>query len=266
MFILKKTPQLILDPTKALALVGVVEYAIGDGIKENKIGHKTGNGTRNTIWDIMYTGFIDTLTPIGYVSAITVRSKLWELVSFFDPETGLLYHAQREARHKELQRSWSKGRERSNYAYCSTFWFNHGLPAQMPQLSLSDCSFNDYDTTLTTSELEKISKTANQILSDLKIDENSVKGHVFILFESVTHMLKTIRAVIYNEKMQLVSEKSLNEYITAPESVIVDSASDYSDAANNPGHGLEFTADALKRKGRQLEASLSDSCDEDDIS
>jgi len=262
---LGKIPQIPIGHEKASAFVGTVEHAVGDGIKENKIGHMTGNGTKNTIWDLIYTGFINTLTPTGCATGITGRGKLWELVSVFDPDTGFIFHAQRENRHKDLQRSWSKGKEKLNYAYCSTYMFNRGLPAQVHQLLLADCTPCNFNSEPSASEIEKIGKTTNQILSDLNISDKSVNGHVFILFESVGHMLKSIRAVMYNEKMALVAEKSLNDYISASESIIMDNASDYSDAANNPSHGLEFTKEAIKRKGRHLEAVPS-AIDNDAIS
>lgn len=233
-------------PSKASAIVKCIQHAVGDGIKEATNGLKTRNGRPGTLWDIINTGLLDKMIVLDCVAEKTKRGGNWAIVSVFDRDTKFICHIMREARLNSLLNSWIRGQEIYNYAHCSSSIFNFGRKPKYEQGTLLGAEFPVQNT-------EIFKKTTSQILSDLKISEKEVQGHFIVAFESKFDMLMTVRAVMYNDKNELVAEEKWNEYIDVNENSIVENSTDFSDASNNPSHGLELTGKALKRKKDSLE-------------
>ena len=234
---------------KASAIVRCIQHAVGDGIKEATHGLKTKNGRIGTLWDIMNTWLSDKMIVLDCIAEKTRRSGSWEIVSVFDPDTGFICHVMRETRLKNLLRLWVRGKELYHYARCSASIFNLGRKLEYEQGTL-------FDVESSTPNEEFAKKTTSQILSDLKISEKDVKGHFLVAFESQSDMLMSVRAVMYNEKNELVAEEKWSKLIDVNENSITESSVNFSDASNNPSHGLELTGKALERKKDKLEIKI----------
>jgi len=248
---LNKFTQIPYASDKATAIVKCIHHAVGDGIKEATHGLKTQNGRNGTLWDIMNTELCGKMIILDCIAEKTKRGGNWEIVSVFDPVSGFICHVMREARLGELLHAWSRGRELFHYARCSSSILNFGRKPKNEQLTLFDVEPSIQNT-------ESIQKTAHKILSDLNVSVKDVKGHFIVAFESQDYVLLTVRAVMYNDKDALVAEENWNKLIDVNESSIADNSTDFSDASNNPSHGLELTGMALKRKKGNLETKSFD--------
>ncbi|MCD8633887.1 DUF5986 family protein, partial [Clostridioides difficile] len=76
-----------------------------------------------------------------------------------------------------------------------------------------------------------------------------IEHHVLLLFnQTAEYELTSIRAVMVDTNLNIVSEQNLSSYISIEESTVVEKVDKTNPAANNPTLGLKLTAKADARK------------------
>ena len=227
------------------SIVNCVNYAVGDGIKHSIVGRVSNNGVPNTIWDILNTELYNKINQVNCIADVTQRGS-WVFLPVFIKNAGLICTLIRESRFKDIQDGYCKGKNKKHYLSCFVNTLNKELISPVEQISL-------IKTPVINSEHEYMSEVVNNIISDLKIERDIVKHHLLILFESKNYQLLSIRAAVINGAMDIVQngEENWSKYITINESAIMDNASEYTEAANNPGRKLKLNKQGLSRKERK---------------
>jgi len=229
---------------KKAAIIRCIQYGVGDGIIEATAGYVTDNGRIGTIWDLINKELFNKLIILDCMVGKTKRGANWKIMSVFDVKSGYICHVVREERLKSLFSSWKRGNEIYHYLRCSSYIFNNGQKPKFEQGTIFDSNPSEF-------EINNITKTTDQIINDLKINESDVKGHFIVPFKHKGGIFK-VRAIGLNEKMEIIADECWNHLINVNDSISVELASDYSDAANNPSRNLELTDKALRRTKRDL--------------
>lgn len=232
-----------------MKVVDCISAAVGDDIKEDIASSKLifHNNTKFRIWDILYTKIYDTLPLLNCNTGMHKRG-LWNMAVAFDNKTGILFTFMKEQRYRQLHNNIGK-RMHHHYLDALAHIFNKNLSAPIEQLSLFEkAEFVDQN---------KMTDTVEKILFSLEKGASLIKNHVLILFDSYNFSLSSVRAIIVDSNLNVVDEKSWNEYIKVTESSVVDKVDEPNSPANNPSKGLKLTAKANARK-RSVELRKED--------
>jgi|GEM_PF-298318 len=241
------------DPEFISKIVGCVNDAVGDDIKEDiqRLRLKTQNSTPMRVWDLLNTNLCNNMPSISCLADVTKRCS-WQMVPVYDNKTGVLFTFMRESRYDELRKNIFK-RKKPHYIDCLVGLLNPELIAKSRAIPLFTLQPREQFP-----NKEYMRSTVNQILGDLKVNEQVVKRHVLVLFNSKNFELSSIRAVVIDKYMNIVCEENWSTYIPHNVSSIMESAEEFSVAANNPGRGLKLSNKANKRKERNMKVHHSE--------
>lgn len=234
-------------------VVNCVNDAVGDDIKEDiKInGLITQNSTPTRIWDLVNKNLCNRMPSMSCIADITKRGS-WRMVPIYDNMTGTLFTFMRESRYSELHKNVFK-RNKPHYVDCLVNILNSELIADNREITLFKLNPKEQFP-----DKESMHSVVSQILCDLKVNEQFVKRHVLVLFNSKNFELLSIRAVVIDKYMNIVCEENWSEYIPHNVSAIMESADEFSATTNNPGRSLKLSIKANKRKERNMKVHHSD--------
>jgi len=233
--------QATINVSKSFAsnVVDCIYTATGDGIKEDIARHglRTHNSVPFRIWDLLNTYVCERLHAPDCMTTTTRRGS-WEIVVIYEDETGFLFTLMREKRFGELQSGILK-RRKMHYFDLLVRHLNPDLLASVGQIMLYPAHFDDED---------KLAENVQKILSGFSSDIGKIKRHVMILFDSANYSLTSVRAVMVDPNLNVVTEQDWTKYIPVQESNIPEKVDNPHAPENNPSRGLELTAKATARK------------------
>jgi hypothetical protein len=223
----------------ASAVVGCIYDATGDGIKEDIARHalRTYNSIPFRIWDLINTYICERLHTPNCMTSTPKRGP-WQLVIIYESATGILYTVMREKRFCELRKEIHK-RSNMHYEDILVRHLNSDLVAPVGQLAIFPIQFNDED---------KLAENVQKILAGFSNDIGDIKRHVIILFESANFNLSSVRAIMVDSNLDIVTEQDWTQYIPVQESNVSEKVDNPNDPVNNPSRGLKFKAEAVARK------------------
>ncbi|MCJ0438955.1 hypothetical protein J0W85_19830, partial [Clostridioides difficile] len=161
------------------------------------------------------------------------------MIFIYDKNSKYLYVLMREQRYKELHNNINK-REKMHYVDILTKAFNGDLKAPIEQLSFFSIEFDNED---------KIEIYLQKLIDSINKDGAIIEHHVLLLFnQTAEYELTSIRAVMVDTNLNIVSEQNLSSYISIEESTVVEKVDKTNPVANNPTLGLKLTAKADARK------------------
>lgn len=226
-----------------------ISEAVGDLIKEdvkrNRLRTHNGNGGR--IWDFLNTELCEGFNSPDCMAYVTQRGP-WEMVMVYERESKRLFTFMREARFATIRKEAYK-RRRMHYLDMLTRHLNKELLAPVGQTSLFENKFDDQD---------DLHELVGRLLCTLQRDGAVIERHVLVLFESQNYQLTSIRAVMLDSNLDIVTEENWSNKIIANDSVIVDSVDVPNDPANDPNRGLRLTSKAAARKKEKMRIKEKD--------
>ncbi|HBF4081953.1 TPA: hypothetical protein KOG56_002682 [Clostridioides difficile] len=203
--------------------------------KQNLI---TKNGVPFQFWDLLNNA-IDTAFNSSNFKAYKSKRGRWRMIFIYDKNSKYLYGLMREQRYKELHNNVNK-REKMHYVDILTKVFNGDLKAPIEQLSFFSIEFDNED---------KIEIYLQKLIDSIKKDGAIIEHHVLLLFnQTAEYELTSIRAVMVDTNLNIVSEQNLSSYISIEESTVVEKVDNTNPVANNPTLGLNLTSKAVARK------------------
>lgn len=145
------------------------------------------------------------------VSAYTKR-RIWNMVTFFDQETEILYMSMRGKRLVTLRKTKPE-RHSPHYLDACTKMFNFDVWSSNRQLNLfEDNQFED----------EQICKVVDGILKDMVISKNLIKHFALVLFEEGDNELVSVRCCVLDSDLEIVKQQNWSMHIKHKSSVVVD--------------------------------------------
>ncbi|AXU30885.1 DUF5986 family protein [Clostridioides difficile] len=198
----------------------------------------TKNGIPFQFWDLLNNA-IDTAFNSSNFKAYKSKRGRWRMIFIYDKNSKYLYVLMREQRYKELHNNINK-REKMHYVDILTKAFNRDLKAPIEQLSFFSIEFDNED---------KVEIYLQKLIDSINKDGAIIEHHVLLLFnQTAEYELTSIRAVMVDTNLNIVSEQNLSSYISIEESTVVEKVDKTNPAANNPTLGLKLTAKADARK------------------
>lgn len=236
-----------ISPKVLAFFVSKIEDAVGDAIKQDIKEHQlmTQNSTASRIWDFLNTSIILGSDSCGCTS-ITSNRGPWEMVIAYDPESRYVITLMREKRFEEIRRQRKK-RKTAHYLDAFSKHLNSDLCSPNKQMFLFEQPqvINREDAAI----------MVEKMMKNFELGADVIGHHALILFDSSGFQLTQARLVVIDAELDIVYSESLLKYISAQESVIVDSVGEKHNAYNNPTHGLSLTKKAASRKEIKLKKS-----------
>ena len=242
--------SLCINPRVRDSIMRSISEAVGDLIKEDlQRNHlKTHNGNGGRIWDFLNTELCSAFNSPNCMAYVSQRGP-WEMVLVYERESKRLFTFMREARFASIQKETYR-RRRMHYLDMLTRHLNKDLLAPIGQISLIDHEFEDQD---------NLHELVGRLLHDLERDGAVIERHVLVLFESQNYQMTSIRAVILDSNLDIVAEDNWNNYITANDSIIMDSVETHDDPSNDPNRGLRLTSKAAARQKNKMRITKKES-------
>ncbi|WP_195986073.1 DUF5986 family protein [Clostridium sp. D33t1_170424_F3] len=227
------------DPAIRSIITQCISDAVGDKIREDVRLHglRTQNSTPTRIWDLLNTDLCRHFNSPDCM-AYTSKRGPWEMILVYEKQSGFLYTFMREKRFAEIRAKVGK-RRRMHYVDMLVRHLNSDLKAPIEQLSMFPTHFDDE---------ARLAESIQTLLANLLEDGAIVRRHVLVLFESARFVLTSVRAVMVDTNLNIVSEQNWSSSILVEESVIADQVKEPKDPANTPARGLKLTAKATARK------------------
>lgn len=248
---MRKNTEVIINVTPEFItqIVECIASAVGDDIKEDIYSHRlaTQNSTPFRIWDLLNTKLCGAFQSSDCMAAPTKRGP-WEMVVVYDKQSENLFTFMREKRYAELHESVNK-RKAPHYVDALVRVLNAELLAPIGQTSLFQDNPNLTDD-------ETLSSIVQKVLNNLQIDSGLVRHHVLVLFESSHFELNSVRAIMVDSCLNIVTEQDWSSYIAFEESTIMEQVESQT-PANNPTRGLVLKPKATERK-KQLHVRKDD--------
>ncbi|HBF1171762.1 TPA: hypothetical protein KNR44_003278 [Clostridioides difficile] len=220
-------------------IVQCINGAVGDKIKEDikKQNLVTKNSIPTRIWDLLNRDLCEVLNSPDCM-AYEAKRGCWGMVIIHEKSSENIFTIMREQRFKEI---YEKQPERRNMHYLNelTKNFNEDLKAPVGQISFFPKKFDDED---------KVKEHVQKLLKNLIKDNVVVKHHALILFNASEYQLTSIRAVMIDTNLDIVTEKDWSSYISIEESTVAEKVDKTNPIANNPTLGLNLTSKAVARK------------------
>ncbi|HCQ5582471.1 TPA: hypothetical protein OLY09_003750 [Clostridioides difficile] len=198
----------------------------------------TENGLPYQFWDFLNDAIDNAFNSFAFKAYKSKRGR-WRMIFIYDKNSKYLYVLMREQRYKELHNNINK-REKMHYVDILTKAFNGDLKAPIEQLSFFSLEFDNED---------KIEIYLQKLIDSINKDGAIIEHHVLLLFnQTAEYELTSIRAVMVDTNLNIVSEQNLSSYISIEESTVVEKVDKTNPVANNPTLGLKLTAKADARK------------------
>jgi len=222
-------------------LLKCISLGTSDDYRERMKDLITSNSKHSMKWDCLNERLQSASDGLGCTWGISEVSKgLWSVISIYHKESRILFHFVRKNRLQTLLEQWRKGGGRFHYLYSLIQTLNNGLAALEEQVSLFD-HLDDVP------DVEKRTSKSVSILADSSLELGDIQMEAVVSFDEQNGIMRSARLSVYNEKLELVADEDWSEFITPVDSIIADSAEDYSDHTNRPVHGLSISAKGLKR-------------------
>lgn len=229
-----------------IAAVKAINNAVSDDIKEDFLlnGFVTTNSYPTRVWEYVNRNLLKELPP-ELCTVVKTHRGPWEFMIIYDKQSGHIMTIMRDARFKELRES-IHNRSTEHYVQLLARSFNSGLTAGYEQLSLEPDVDEDIDMKTVSAEVQKL-------LSGLRNENEPIKNHVLVLFDTAGGQLVNIKSVMVTPKLEIVagSECDWSKYISVTESVIVDKISEPVSVFDKPERGLKLTSKAIARQNKR---------------
>ena len=231
-------------------LVKCIENAATDGVMQDMLMANLDRQTMNSLptrsWDLINRDVKAELYRNPDVSVGFTRRNAWNMLAFFDKNTGVLFTIMRKERLKTLSKSPNL---RTHYISQLACRFNGDLPI--------------YQQTLFNNESDDFTRTSvEHICHDLFISPEMVKNHAIILFSSDPDIFHSIDCVMVNRNFEICETIPLSRFVTAGESVVVEQVDD--DLKNNNSTlGLKYTEKARRKRGTNKKLDYNQSGEEE---
>lgn len=232
-----------LSETYVRELVALLQYACGDGIKEDiqRQNLITTNSLPTRIWDLLNTALYGKAHTINCIAKPTKRGP-WQMLPMFERESGLILNIMREKRFKAVSKLCPSNRK-YYYATCLAQILNYDLIAKEKQLCIPEIDQSDIDHQI-------VQKIVSSILEDLGVPATIVRHHALILFDTFAHEVRSVKCVIVDSALDIVEEKDWSAYLAPTVSIVSETIDNSISAHNNPAQGLRLTTKAKERKGQ----------------
>ena len=231
-------------------LVKCIENAATDGVMQDMLMANLDRQTMNSLptrsWDLINRDVKAELYSNPDVSVGFTRRNAWNVLAFFDKNTGVLFTLMRKERLKALSKSPTL---RSHYVPQLSSSFNGDLPIYQQTLFNNEC--DDFT-----------KKSVERICHDLFISPEMVKNYAIILFSSDPDMFHSIDCVMVNRNFEICETIPLSGFVTAGESIVVEQVDD--DLKNNNSTlGLKYTEKARRKRGTNKTLDYNQSGEEE---
>ena len=226
-------------------LVGVVEGAVGDSIKEDIQTNRLiqPNSTPSRIWDYINRDIAEQSKSHGCLYNLTKRGP-WTMCVIYDSSTNQVITLMREQRFIDLKRE-KKHRASMHYLDAFAQCLNSELCAPGKQKTFFD------DEQRENSIMVEATNAVNNMTSCFN-NGGPINHHILVLFTSVGYQLTSIRAVIIDSDFDIYDSLDLSQFISASESVVSEVVTTNDVAYTNPKRNLQLNAKAAQRKTTQL--------------
>ena len=229
-----------------IAAVKAINTAVSDDIKEDFLSNEfvTTNSYASRVWEYINRN-INRAFPPEVCTVVKAHRGPWEFMIIYDKQSGHIMTIMRGTRFKELRESINT-RNTEHYVQLLAREFNNELMPGYEQLSFVDGVEENVSKKADSAEVQKL-------LCGLNDENEPIKNHVLVLFDTAGGHLVNIKSVKVTPKLQIVagSECDWSKYISATESVIVEKVSEVESASDKPDHGLKLTGKAVARQNKR---------------
>ena len=229
-----------------IAAVKAINTAVSDNIKEDFLSNEfvTTNSYATRVWEYINRN-INREFPPELCTVVRAHRGPWEFMIIYDKQSGHIMTIMRGTRFNELQKSM-RTRNTAHYIQLLAEEFNSELMPGYEQLSFEQDTKENIDMKAASAEVRKL-------LCGLSEENEPIKNHVLVLFDTAGGHLVNIKSVKVTPKLQIVagSECDWSKYISATESVIVEKVSETESASDKPDHGLKLTGKAVARRNKR---------------